>query len=308
MSRPVVSIVIPTYNRAQTLTRAIESIRAQSFQDWEIIVVDDGSTDSTPNLLSNYAARLGQALMVIRQYNRGCSAARNRGIEMARGRYVAFLDSDDEFRPQKLERQLELFNASPGLDFVYSDYSFVDLEGRTTISALDAKFPIARSLSTTRVADRMYAVGPDLFSALLTGYFVATIVGVVRRESIGCVRFDEQLSYAEEWLFFLQLARTRRAGFIDEPLAVHHYTEGSLTRTDKARNLIRQCQLFHAMAARLENLHDADAQTLANHLARAHAQLARHHQDTGSRARAILHTARSHYYRRKAGPAHVKSS
>lgn len=301
MSAPVISIIIPTYNRASTLSRAIESVQAQTTSDWELIVVDDGSTDSTPDVLEGHAARMGDRLMVIRQQNCGCSAARNRGIEHARGEFLAFLDSDDEFLPHKLARQKELFAAFPQLDFVYSDYSFVDLDGQRTSSAFDAKFPIARSVSCNEIAKGLYVAGTELFSTLLQGYFIATIVGMIRRASLGNTRFDNNLSYAEEWLFFLRLARTRRGGFVDEPLALHHFTEGSLTRSDKARNLTRQCELFHAMAAQFPDLCESDEQVVVQHLARSYAQLARHCQRTGSRARALIHTARSHYYRRKAG-------
>src|SRR4051812_41650748 len=127
MNPACVSVVIPTFNRSSTLPRAIDSVVAQSFTDWELVVVDDGSTDDTPRLLANYQKKLGNRLISLRQRNRGCSAARNQGIELARGRYIAFLDSDDEFLPQKLSRQLDLFTACPDRSFVYSDYSFVDL-------------------------------------------------------------------------------------------------------------------------------------------------------------------------------------
>jgi len=301
MSVPTVSVIIPTYNRANTLQRAIDSVRAQSFEDWELVIVDDGSTDGTPDLLSEYADRLGERLTILRQSNRGCSAARNRGIDYARGRFVAFLDSDDEFMPTKLGRQMQLFAGCPNLDFVYSDYSFVDLQGVRSPSAFSAKFPIAREFKAYPVGDRLNAAGPDLFCMLLRGYFIATIVGMVRRESLGRIRFDERISYSEEWLFFLQLARTGQGGFVDEPLSMHHFTEGSLTRSSKVRNLVRQCELFHAMAKLFPDLEDGEAATIAYHLAKSHAQLARHFQTSGHPAKALLHSAQSYYYRQKAG-------
>lgn len=296
MKRPTVSVIIPTYNRAETLPRAMDSVIAQSFRDWELVIVDDGSTDSTPQLLNEYQERLGDQFVSVRQSNRGCSAARNRGIELCRGRFIAFLDSDDEFLPHKLARQLELFDACPELSFVYSDYSFVDLEGKRTQSALTAKFPLAQSIPFRRVGNRLHAVGSELFETLLRGYFIATIVGLVRREALGEVRFDERLSYAEEWLFYLRLARTGHAGFVDEPLALHHFTKNSLTRTDKLRNLTRQCALFHAMKEQLPRLTHHEDAIVNGHMFRAHAQLARQLRIAGHPVRATAAKAKAWFY------------
>ena len=96
--QPLVSVIIPTYNRGWVLREAIDSVLAQYFKDFELIVVDDGSTDNTGEILYSY----DQDLIVLRQSNRGVSAARNRGIALARGRLIAFLDSDDLWLPRKL--------------------------------------------------------------------------------------------------------------------------------------------------------------------------------------------------------------
>jgi len=98
-SMPKVSIILPTYNRADTIIRAVRSVQAQTFQDWEMIVVDDGSCDETASLLAGIEPRM----VLIRQQNRGFTEARNTGIRAARGSYIAFLDSDDEFLPYHLE-------------------------------------------------------------------------------------------------------------------------------------------------------------------------------------------------------------
>lgn len=110
---PRVSIVMPAYNCAWCIDRALDSVRAQQFRDFELIVVDDGSTDDTPGLL----ARRGAELRVIRQDNAGMSAARNAGIAAARGEYIAFLDSDDWWRPAKLAQQVDLLDRCPDLGF-----------------------------------------------------------------------------------------------------------------------------------------------------------------------------------------------
>ena len=105
---PTVTVIIPTYNRAWVLKRAIKSVLAQDFHDFEIVVVDDGSTDNTPEVLESY-----QQICVIRQEHRGVSAARNAGIAQASGRLISFLDSDDVWLPGKLSAQVKFFNNNP---------------------------------------------------------------------------------------------------------------------------------------------------------------------------------------------------
>jgi glycosyltransferase involved in cell wall biosynthesis len=100
----LVTVVIPTFNRARSLGRAIDSVLAQTYTNFELIVVDDGSTDNTPELLSSFAGRI----QILRQSNAGPSVARNTGIRAARGKFIAFLDSDDEWLPEKLEQQVPL--------------------------------------------------------------------------------------------------------------------------------------------------------------------------------------------------------
>lgn len=124
---PLVSVIIPTYNRARLLRRALDSVLSQTFQDFEVLVVDDGSTDDTEEAV---AAFVDPRIRYLRQLeNRGVSAARNRGMEEARGEYVAFLDSDDEWLPKKLDLQLRVFRAAresvglvyTGAEVVYED-------------------------------------------------------------------------------------------------------------------------------------------------------------------------------------------
>lgn len=106
---PLVSVIIPTHNRASLVKEAIRSVQEQDFSDLEIIVVDDGSTDNTPQLLRSYAN-----IYTVRQNHRGVSAARNAGITQASGQFVAFLDSDDLWFPKKLSAQVAFFNDHPG--------------------------------------------------------------------------------------------------------------------------------------------------------------------------------------------------
>ena len=251
MSTPRVSIIVPTHNRAKLIGRAIDSVVRQTFPDWELIIVDDGSTDETGQVIESYRGRIGERLVYLTRQQGGSSAARNTGIERARGEFVAFLDADDEFLPHKLARQLELFELEPGLDFVYSDYAFVDLNGVRHLSALSECHPLGRQVPTRQVGPNLHVCTGDLADYLLRGYFICTIVGMVRRNALGSdLRFLEGQWYSEEWLFYLEVARRCRSGYVDEPLSVHHYEPGSVSRTSVARNLVNQKNLLAIMAKR----------------------------------------------------------
>jgi glycosyltransferase involved in cell wall biosynthesis len=110
-----ISVIIPTLNRSTTIIRAIESILAQTFKNYEIIVIDDGSTDNTKELISSYD------LKYVFTENRGVSYARNLGVEMAKGEWIAFLDSDDEWLPTKLEEQILYSNDKPDILLIHTD-------------------------------------------------------------------------------------------------------------------------------------------------------------------------------------------
>jgi len=107
--KPLVSVIIPTYNRGWIIKEAIDSVLAQDFIDFELIVVDDGSTDNTSEILDSYS----DDITVLRQNNKGVSAARNRGLSEASGRFIAFLDSDDLWLSKKLSSQVDFFNSNP---------------------------------------------------------------------------------------------------------------------------------------------------------------------------------------------------
>ncbi len=113
---PLISVILPTFDRADLLSRSISSVLAQTFTDWELIVIDDGSTDNTAEVVAAWQQQSAQ-IRYVRQANQGVGAARNRGVAEARGEYIACLDSDDEYRPTHLETRLELLRQD-GLDLI----------------------------------------------------------------------------------------------------------------------------------------------------------------------------------------------
>jgi glycosyltransferase involved in cell wall biosynthesis len=122
----LVSVIIPAYNCADYLPAAIESVLAQTYRNFEIIVVDDGSTDATPDVLQRY----GDQIVAVAQPNQGVALARNHGIRLAQGEWVAFLDADDLFFPDKLAAQMAMAAANPQLGLIHSGWQRVDSQGR----------------------------------------------------------------------------------------------------------------------------------------------------------------------------------
>jgi glycosyltransferase involved in cell wall biosynthesis len=211
--KSLVSVVIPTFNAGHMIEEAIDSVRKQTWQAFEIIVVDDGSSDGTAARLEKYTAVPG--FTYIQQANRGSYVARNVGIEKARGEYIAFLDADDVWFQDKLARQMELMRAEPELGMVCSDYVHVDATGKMTPSQLPRE-----ALATTR----------ELFLPLLRRLFVLTSTVVVRRavfERIG--GFDESLGGSGDRELFLRIARAYPVGFMPHVFVYYRHHTSNLT-------------------------------------------------------------------------------
>ena len=204
---PAVSVVIPVFNRGDLLARALRSVAAQTFTDWEAIVVDDASSE---DLGASLGPLLDDArISLIRQArNAGAAAARNRGIETARGRFIAFLDADDEWRPEKLERQLEAIGRET------SGGPVICL---TRVEKLfDGGRSIVRPLRPKRPAERF-----DEF-VYVQGSLTQTSSFLVDRHLAREIRFRDLGQY-EDHLFFIEAGqRGARYVFVGEPLTLYH--------------------------------------------------------------------------------------
>lgn len=201
MASPTVSVVIPTRDRAQYIVEAIESVLAQTYPDYEIIVIDDGSTDSTRESLAQYVKN--DRLRYERQDALGVSAARNHGVRLARGRFIALLDSDDLFLPTKLEKQMALFGQDPELGFVHCNFSKFDDQDRE-LGVRD----------TSRHQGSIYPQILQEWSVLMA--MPCMLVRKVVFETVG--GFDEQMSWAEDMDLWRRIARKYPVGTVSEAL------------------------------------------------------------------------------------------
>ncbi len=195
-----ISVIIPTYNYGRFLSEAVDSALVQSYPALEIIVVDDGSTDDTPRIVSAY----GDRICTIRQDNQGVGAARNAGMAAARGEYIAFLDSDDIWKPEKLEREIALFEADPGLGLVHCGAESFDNAGKT--------LSILMSGMEGWVAPELLRLDREVITAPGS----ATLVPKRVADEIG--GFDPRLQPSEDWDFCYRIAVRYRVGFVPEVL------------------------------------------------------------------------------------------
>jgi len=197
MSSPVVSIVIPSYNCARYIAETLGSVVHQTMPDWEVVVVDDGSSDETVRIASTFDPRV----RVIEQRNAGVCVARNHGFEASRGRFLCFLDHDDYWFPEKLERQLGWMARRPELGVVYSNC--------INWYPVDGVFPAPQTLRPEDDAD----VLDEPFTGWVYHQFMLdscalTSSAMIRREALqDCGLFDVDLPYSEDWDLFLRLSR-----------------------------------------------------------------------------------------------------
>ena len=208
-----VSVIIPTYNRVRLVGRAIQSVLSQTFTDLELIVVDDASTDDT----AGFVANIGDSRIryVRLERNHGVSVARNTGVKMSRGKYIAFLDSDDEWEYQKLEKQLQVFliNKSKGVEVVGCGVS--NIRGGST------KFvypPADRSFYEDLISP---SVSPTLWRTLLVEKCLLQRTGI---------SFDKELRTGQDRDFFIRLSRACEIAYVNEPL-VKFYDDANIRNT-----------------------------------------------------------------------------
>jgi hypothetical protein len=285
----LVSVVIPTYNRAHTILDAVRSVLAQRVGDLELLVVDDGSTDDTA---ARIAAITDRRLRYVRGRHAGVSAARNLGVGLSTGELVAFLDSDDLWHADKLAREVALLARHPEVDAV-----FTDLEKRHG----DHVYPsFMRQTAVFSLRLRGGAAYPDglvlepreMRLCLLEEVPIKPSALTVRRrvfERVG--GFDETWSSSEDWEFLLRLARAHRFAYLDRPLAVLFISPDSLHLVDQSRGETAMIRLLQRERMALAG----DAEGLAavrRGLVRRTMHFAWHHIDRGRRVpafRVFLH-------------------
>lgn len=216
---PRVSVVIPAYNHAAVLPQTLKSVFGQSFTDWEVIVVNDGSPDDTAGLLRPLAE--SGRIRYVEQENAGQGAARNRGIELARGKYVALLDDDDLWPPNKLAWQVEALDSNPGAVLVYGTHDWLEPDG------------------SVRAAGHPPRPSGWVHRDFLKGcWLLSPGQSLIRRSALRAVGgFDPAIWGSDDWDLYIRLAE--RGTFIFSDRVALHYREHSGSASRRALQHVR---------------------------------------------------------------------
>jgi glycosyltransferase involved in cell wall biosynthesis len=228
MHKPLVSVVIPTFNRAHCIEQAIRSALKQNFTDYEIIIADDGSTDATEQAV----ARIDDPrVRFIRKTNGGCSSARNFGVANAAGKYVAFLDSDDEWDPRWLETTVAIMEGDPATGAVYGSLARIGADGSD------------HGIFDVSVGGRYREASVPYVLSQASGLLGSNIIA--RRDVVQQIGgWDETFPTSGDFEFGLRLAVATRVALVAEPMIKLIETMGSLSKKVNTGNRLRVLEKF----------------------------------------------------------------
>lgn len=314
MHHPLVSVVIPTFNCGRYIEDAVESVLNQTCRSFEIIVVDDGSTDNTAIKLRKY----GDRVQVVTQENQGSSKARNVGLEFSRGDYVAFLDADDRWRPEKLEWQLACFRELGDVGMVFTDFSAIDPDGDVVATSyLKRAFGVFREYGIElpvifKDSRRIPGTGPAsdaagllshfgaAFPELCKGNFILPSTTLFRRshiERIG-LRFNESYRCAIDQDFHLRFALHHPVAYLDAVTAEYRIgREGQLSgNPNTPRLILNTIETLESIFRERENLRTEHGALFQMVMARSHARLAYYYLSILDRENARKHAHASMAY------------
>lgn len=220
MQCPLVSIIIPVFNSESTILRTLESVKNQSFQDFEIIIVDDGSTDKSVQKIKSFQdLNVELKIKLIRKDNGGVSSARNVGLKIACGTWIALLDSDDEWLPFKLERQLNIVSEDPSIDFLGSNRN----------GEYRRRFFLKRFYFLTKISSRL----------LLYKNFFITPTVIFKREIIEEIGlYDEEQRYGEDGNYWIKICKTKNCVLMNVSLAITGAGKPNFGHSGLSSNLI----------------------------------------------------------------------
>ncbi|MAF85421.1 MAG: glycosyl transferase family 2 [Dehalococcoidales bacterium] len=236
-----VSVILPTYNRANMLTEAIDSALNQTFKDFELIIINNYSTDNTESVVKSYDDK---RIRYFKNRNNGLvSVNRNYGIQKSRGEYTAFLDDDDLWLPEKLEKQVKLLDSNKELGLVYSGSHVIDNKGNLI------RHTYFRGIKPCR---------GDVFNELLVSNFIPQLTVLVRRETLDKVgKFDTKYKIAQDYDLWLRIAAHYQVDFIDQPLAKYRFHKDGASQKEMIRSfqeeiLAKECWLNKDQSLRKE--------------------------------------------------------
>jgi len=236
---PRTSVVIPSYNHAAFIGHAVNSVLKQTDTDFELIIVDDGSTDNSLEILSSFS---DSRVKVYSQSNQGAHAAINRGLREANGKYLAILNSDDAYHPQRLEKLIPILDRDSKIGLVGSHIQIIDDTNRNL--SVKHKYEDNEPWSLTK-PERSFRAGEDLYAALLTeNYWATTSNFIFSRDWYEQVGEFRPLRYAHDWDFALRIANKAKLDWFPEPLIQYRLHESNTIRTNQSAMILEICWIL----------------------------------------------------------------
>lgn len=233
----LVSVILPTYNRSQYIREAVQSVLEQTFKDFELIIIDDGSTDNTIETVKAFLK--DKRIRYVKQENAGAAAARNRGLSMSTGNYIAFIDSDDIWEKDKINIQLSIMNALPDVSLVFSDFSSMDRNGNIQNSHLRTYFHVLDeyNLDYEHVFNQYKHfdnIGKvywgNIYKTMIFGNIILTSTCMCRKEIFTKVGvFDTRYKMLEDYDLFLKITQEFNVAIVDRPLVRYQYSNNQLS-------------------------------------------------------------------------------
>jgi glycosyltransferase involved in cell wall biosynthesis len=247
MTPPVVSIMMPAYNADKVIGEAINSVLAQTFQNWELLIVNDGSTDRTPEIIAGHS---DPRIKAYHQVNGGEASARNIALEHVRGEYLAFLDADDVYLPGHLEVAVRYLQAHPDYDGVYSDGYYIDETGKRL-----------KPLSSRRR-------GPfegDIFEEMVraSDVFGAPVCVVLRNDVItrNSLKFDTEIVIGPDWDFFTRYAEVGSFGYLSQTTCLYRIHQTNISIRTSAQKRLLHLARCREKAIKLRRFNECSLQT-----------------------------------------------
>lgn len=217
-----ISVVIPTYNRQNTIERCLDSVLNQTFPAYEIIVVDDGSNDRTLEIINQ---KYGKQVKIIKQNHKGAQAARNAGIKSATGEYIAFLDSDDEWVPNKLELQAQVLMKNPNA--VVCGNGYIQTEWKEKVPKVYIKSHGKKTNTHSKKIMRLNGKSGNVYKQILNQSFCLFPTLLSPKKSLVEIGFlDDKVPSYQEWDTAIRLAKNNEFVFIQKPLFIYHLHAG----------------------------------------------------------------------------------
>lgn len=288
--KPTISVIIPAYNAAATLPRALDSVLAQTWPAYEIIVVDDGSTDATGEVIASYS----ELVRYVRQDNAGPSAARNQGVAMAYGEWIAFLDADDWYYPERLAQHAQMIASDPALDFLVGNFDYRDNTGALSHASMTAS-SFGRELLAQYGEHGQTVIEGAALGRYITEQFSDTrMLTLPRSTFLELGGFPLEFRICEDVVFLLHLcAHSHRAGVSCTAGAVYLVHDTGIIRSDR---LLAQTETVRALRSQAAAMAAAPLPiriAWKKMVKSAYLNLAYYLSKHGQRCSAILKLARS---------------